>query len=329
MKMSSTASTTSAGSPLLEDDCCSIPYFRDLLAGETVRLTEVCDKWEKKLELNKEIISDVTEGEMRSVIGQGRLVMAERFVQFGGLVDNCEFEQGEKKTTCMDLKGFWEMIYFQVEDVDRKFRELEKIEANDWQELMVEKKIVAQKIPPGGVTRKRASAVVKKVASAGLKALIAAKRKKANGLGEDGKAVSGGDVTTKEATKDMDEINIIIDKANDEKSCLISPEKTFDGGFFSIKSPSRHQITKSPTRGTQSTGCDKLRKSVLTESAKRVSGLVSPFVSQVARRAMVNGEKLSPVKDSRRSSLFEDFDAENEAPDGDENKEEVFSAAAL
>ena len=51
---------------------------------------------------------------MRSVIGQGRLVMAERFVQFGGLVDNCEFEQGEKKTTCMDLKGFWEMIYFQV-----------------------------------------------------------------------------------------------------------------------------------------------------------------------------------------------------------------------
>ena len=77
-------------------------------------------------------------------------------------------------------------------------------------------------------------------------------------------------------------------------------------------------------------GCDKLRKSVLTESAKRVSGLVSPFVSQVARRAMGNGEKLSPVKDSRRSSLFEDFDQENEAPDKDEYiKEDVFSAAAL
>ena len=51
---------------------------------------------------------------MRSVIGQGRLVMAERFAQFSGLVDNCEFKQGEKETTCMDLKGFWEMIYFQV-----------------------------------------------------------------------------------------------------------------------------------------------------------------------------------------------------------------------
>ena len=50
------------------------------------------------------------------MIGQGRLVMAERFNQFSGLVDNCEFKQGEKETTCMDLKGFWEMIYFQVYD---------------------------------------------------------------------------------------------------------------------------------------------------------------------------------------------------------------------
>ena len=54
------------------------------------------------------------QGELRCVIGQGRLVMAERFNQFSGLVDNCEFKQGEKETTCMDLKGFWEMIYYQV-----------------------------------------------------------------------------------------------------------------------------------------------------------------------------------------------------------------------
>ena len=48
------------------------------------------------------------------MVGQARLVMAERFVQFSGLVDNCEFKQGEKETTCTDLRGFWEMIYFQV-----------------------------------------------------------------------------------------------------------------------------------------------------------------------------------------------------------------------
>ena len=54
------------------------------------------------------------QGKIRCVVGQARLVMAERFVQFSGLVDNCEFKQGEKETTCTDLRGFWEMIYFQV-----------------------------------------------------------------------------------------------------------------------------------------------------------------------------------------------------------------------
>jgi len=77
-----------------------------------------------------------------------------------------------------------------------------------------------------------------------------------------------------------------------------------------VKSPVR-QIVKSP-KTSQSTGCDKLRKAVLTDSAKRVSGLVSPFVSQVARRAMVN-EKVSPSRDSRRASLFDDdFDQEDD-----------------
>ena len=48
------------------------------------------------------------------MLGQAGLVMSERFVQFSGLVDNCQYKQGEKETTCQDLRGFWEMIYFQV-----------------------------------------------------------------------------------------------------------------------------------------------------------------------------------------------------------------------
>ena len=70
----------------------------------------------------------------------------------------------------------------------------------------------------------------------------------------------------------------------------------------------------------------------MTESAKRVSGLVSPFVSQVARRAMKN-EQHSPVKDSRRSSLFDDFDQESEIADTENisvvKKVDMFPAAAL
>lgn len=299
-----------------EEDICSVSYFRSKLATETTRLTDLCDSWEKKLEINKEVISDVTEGELRCVIGQGRLVMAERFNQFSGLVDNCEFKQGEKETTCMDLKGFWEMIYFQVEDVDKKFAKLERVENNNWvdkeDDLAEGKFINKTRKNSVGVAKKRAAVVVKKVASAGLKALIAAKRRKASTSVE-----GGGDLDikhreddNKENSYDIDTTNIIIDKASEDGSCLISPEKTFDGGFFSVKSPVR-QIMKSP-RTSRSTGCDKLRKSVVTESAKRVSGLISPYVSQMAKRAVAN-ENLNPV---RRSSLFDDdFDLEEDGVD--------------
>jgi len=53
-------------------------------------------------------------GCIRTTIGQAELLMAERFKQFAGLVDNCEFGTGIKEVTCSDLQGFWDMIYFQV-----------------------------------------------------------------------------------------------------------------------------------------------------------------------------------------------------------------------
>ena len=43
------------------DDHCSVPYFRSKLAAETRRLTDLCDSWEKKLKMNKEVLSDATE----------------------------------------------------------------------------------------------------------------------------------------------------------------------------------------------------------------------------------------------------------------------------
>ncbi|XP_037087608.1 translation initiation factor IF-2-like [Pollicipes pollicipes] len=74
------------------------------------------------------------QGELRSVTGQARLLIRERFGQFEGLVDSAEFLRGPRPTTLTDLQGFWEMIYFQVEDVDRKFARLTELEAAGWQE---------------------------------------------------------------------------------------------------------------------------------------------------------------------------------------------------
>jgi len=56
----------------------------------------------------------VVRGSIRTTIGQAELLMAERFKQFAGLVDNCEFGTGLKEVTCSDLQGFWDMVYFQV-----------------------------------------------------------------------------------------------------------------------------------------------------------------------------------------------------------------------
>ena len=145
--------------------------------------------------------------------------------------------------------------------------------------------------------RKRSAG--KAEASAGLKALIAAKRKCQV-------------VEAKERTGVRDKENLPQSPSHNHTT---SPEKTFDGGFFTIKSPfceemSSRRVKEPDTRITRSAGSDKLRKSALTESAKRMSGFVSPFVSQLAKRCLAGGEKTSPVRAGvasvRRASLFED-----------------------
>merc|ERR1712096_197985 len=50
----------------------------------------------------------------------------------------------------------------------------------------------------------------------------------------------------------------------------------------------------------RSLGADKLRRTVLTGSARRVSGLVSPYLSQVARRSL-QGADTSPYRDTHAS----------------------------
>ena len=189
-----------------------------------------------------------------------------------------------------------------MEDVNRKFTELKKIEANDWRQLEEPGQTVQQKLPAnnGKKSGARKRTAGKAEASAGLKALIAAKRKCLEEEVKEGPAVK-------------DKENVSQQPSDDQLHT--SPEKTFDGGFFTIKSPFCEEMTyrraKEPdTRITRSAGSNKLRKSVLTESAKRMSGFVSPFVSQLAKRCLTGGEKTSPVRGGvasvRRASLFED-----------------------
>lgn len=108
-----------------------VPYFRNILQSETDRLNSHCLDWEKKLELD---IPDDAKDLIRTAVGQTRLLIMERFRQFEGLVDNCEYKRGEKETTCTDLDGFWDMVSFQVDDVTQKFNNLMKLEESAWKD---------------------------------------------------------------------------------------------------------------------------------------------------------------------------------------------------
>ena len=67
------------------------------------RLEEQCKVWHEKI--NHLLPVDVV-GEIESTVGNARLGMGKkgRFQQFRDLIDACELQTGEQKTTCADLQ---------------------------------------------------------------------------------------------------------------------------------------------------------------------------------------------------------------------------------
>ena len=112
-------------------------YFRNMAKNEIDRLQSRCAKWENEQE--KVMLEDVR-GKIRTVVGQVQLLVTKKFKQFSGLLDLSEDPTAEKKTLVSDLQGFWEMMYIQVEDIDKKFLELEELKENNWEEKKVEVK---------------------------------------------------------------------------------------------------------------------------------------------------------------------------------------------
>ncbi|NWY45755.1 DLGP5 protein, partial [Sylvia atricapilla] len=189
-----------------------VPYFRNILQAETERLLSQCLQWEGNLELD---IPEDAKDLIRTTVGQTRLLIGERFKQFEGLVDNCEFKRGEKETTCTDLDGFWDMINFQIEDVNKKIDNVKKLQDNDWQPLDVSSKaVVKKKAVPSGVSKPKVEAAARTAARARLASVKAAMRNKMN----QGGAAEG---THRERLPEAE--NVV-------------PEV----GFFTIKSPAKN-----------------------------------------------------------------------------------------
>ncbi|NWQ88534.1 DLGP5 protein, partial [Burhinus bistriatus] len=209
-----------------------VPYFRNILRSETERLMSQCLQWDGKFELD---IPEDAKDLIRTTIGQTRLLIAERFKQFEGLVDNCEFKRGEKETTCADLDGFWDMVNFQIEDVNKKFDNLKKLQDNEWQPLddVPSKAIVKKKTKktiPNGVSEPKLGAAGRTAARNRLAAIKAAMRDK---MKHDGAA----DCTHQERLPEVEKV-------------------VFDAGFFRIESPVKTfpgLLSKTPRRSSQQT----------------------------------------------------------------------------
>lgn len=105
--------------------CASVEGFKEVLRKEEEKLNNLCKIWTHHLD--EEHGTEETLGMYRTVIGQAKLLMSQRFKQFSELIDNCENNTGKNPVTTNDLQGFWEMIYFQVEDVEQKFKLLDNL----------------------------------------------------------------------------------------------------------------------------------------------------------------------------------------------------------
>ncbi|KAM6181636.1 disks large-associated protein 5 [Erethizon dorsatum] len=213
-------------------------YFRNILQSETEKLTSHCLDWDRKLELD---IPDDAKELIRTAVGQTRLLMKERFKQFEGLVDDCEYKRGEKETTCTDLDGFWDMVSFQIEDVNKKFINLMKLEESGWQNSSTSKKVLRKKPGPGAASKPTVDDSARAAARSRLAAAKSAMRQRL------GRAEAGGCALPGDADRIV-----------------------FDAGFFRVESPAKSFSVLSCERLSQRLGTPKSVTRAVPESRAEV-----------------------------------------------------------
>ncbi|XP_076704482.2 disks large-associated protein 5 [Callospermophilus lateralis] len=233
-----------------------VPYFRNILQSETDKLTSYCLEWDRKLELD---IPDDAKDLIRTAVGQTRLLIKERFKQFEGLVNDCEYKRGEMETTCADLDGFWDMVSFQIEDVNQKFNNLTKLEESGWQNNNnTNKKVFRKKIVSSMASKPKQDDDGRIAARNRLAAIKNAMRAKI-------KQKEHSEATTPVISKEVDKI-------------------VFDAGFFRIESPVKSFSVLSSEHLSQRHGTPKSISKVIPEDK----------ANEYLPRKMISSENLHP-----------------------------------
>lgn len=109
-------------------------YFRTMVAKETERLMKIVNEWENYKAKNVDAIPTEYIDSIDSAIGQTRLLTANKFKQFSGLIDKCESLAYEQQSVRpVDLEGFWSMVFMQVENCNARFERLNLLRLNNWE----------------------------------------------------------------------------------------------------------------------------------------------------------------------------------------------------
>lgn len=304
-----------------------VNYFKIELEKTTAFLSNLCEVWNDKLgreiqctnikvkdkgfsdKSSKDVVSnEVKEGEILVMIGKARIILGKkgRLQQFRDLIRNCEFGLGEKKTTCSDLQGFWEMINYHVDDIKKGFVNLSKLEENGWKGSCGDSSIsihskeendnLKLKNPATALKSKRIVAPKKlfvtndRKPSSGIREMMAAKRKE---MAEN--KIIPSPVITHSSDSALTSCSIASPKS------VKGDERVFDGGFFNISSPSNPRRLKSITPQLSET------RNLDTESLSAPSSSASTPVRSTAhllRRSLLveSASKLKPRENSTKSA---------------------------
>uniref|UniRef100_H0XS42 Uncharacterized protein n=1 Tax=Otolemur garnettii TaxID=30611 RepID=H0XS42_OTOGA len=210
-----------------------VPYFRNTLHSEIETLRQAAFG-EKKLEMD---LPDDAKDLIFTAVGQIRLLMKERFKQFEGPVNDCEYKRGAQ---------IW-MISFQIEHVNKKVNNLTKLEECGWQNNNnASKKNFRKKIILGIVSKPKR---------------------------DDGGRIAGRNclAVIKIAMRDK-----IKQEEHAETAASVIPKEVdkivFGAGFFRVESPSEFQDLASPfERPSQSLRTPKSVSKAVSQSRGAVS----------------------------------------------------------
>uniref|UniRef100_A0A336MRX8 CSON003191 protein n=1 Tax=Culicoides sonorensis TaxID=179676 RepID=A0A336MRX8_CULSO len=102
----------------------------ETLDSEIQRLTERNSKWQTIKDDNE--LDENIVGLINSAIGQSELLMRKKFPKFRELINLYEEKKNERQVFADDLEGWWTTVTMEIESIDKRFAQLEKCQANEW-----------------------------------------------------------------------------------------------------------------------------------------------------------------------------------------------------